>query len=272
MTRFGIFSTALALALLALTGPAHAQIPATDQALQDCMRLPDPDRNIVDCSTVIDRGDRETTRNRAIAYLNRAIAYLQKNDGARGLADLAAALALDPSMTGAYYNRALYFHQAGELDRAKADYAEVIRLDPKMVNAYGNRATIHYVQGAFDLALADYEAALKLAPGNAGLIHQIGVVYFAMGEIARAIAQFDQALAIAPRAARFLFSRGRAFARQGDLARAHADFAAAHHADRKHDESKACLAATEAALDAQRRKATAPKPPEFCVRDPAVRA
>jgi hypothetical protein len=97
MNRFAIFAAAIALALPAVAASARAQAVATDQALQDCMRLPDPDRNIADCSTVIARGDRETARNRAIAHLNRAIAYLQKNDSKRGLADLDAALALDPA-------------------------------------------------------------------------------------------------------------------------------------------------------------------------------
>jgi Tfp pilus assembly protein PilF len=272
MIRVGRSAAAIGLTVLALAGVANGQATAPSAALKDCMVLPDPDRNIADCTTVIERGEAETKRTRAIAHLNRAIAYLQKNDLARGLADLDTAIALDPTMAGAYYNRALYHHRAGDLARAKADYAAAIRLDPTMVNAYGNLAAIHYLEGALDLALQGFEAALALAPNNAGLIHQIGLVYFAKGDVARALARFDTAIGLAPKAARFRFSRARAYAHSGELERAREDFAAAHEIDRSHAETKACLAAVDAALDARRRGARMPPLPGPCVRDTAVRS
>jgi len=265
MHRF-VFMAAVCAAT-ALSLPAQAQAPRVDQALQDCMRLPDPDRNIKDCTTVIDRGASEKARTRAIAHLNRAIAYLQKGDGARGLADLDAAVTLDPSLAAAYYNRALYHHRAGDLARAKADYTHVVTIDPRMANAFGNRGNIHYAEGDFDAALKDFEQALQLLPDNAGLIHQIGVVHLAMSDPERAIAQFDRAIALAPKAPRFRFSRGRAYAQQGAFARAREDFAAAHAADTRHAESAACLKATEAALEAEGRRSAVPALPGYCVRD-----
>lgn len=271
MHRLATYATAYGLAALVLATPGLAQRAAPDKALQDCMHLPDPDQNITDCTTVIERGDRETARHRAIAHLNRAIAYLQKGDGERGLADLNAAIALEPGFVGAYYNRALYYHRAGEFERAKADYGKAVQLDPSMINAYGNRGGIHYLQGDFDAALKDFETALQLAPDNAGLVHQIGVVYLAKGDVDRAIAQFDRAIKLAPKAPRFRFSRGRAYARQGAFERAREDFAAAHEADRRHPESQACLAATETALVAQRSRSPVPALPEYCVRDIGLR-
>ena len=100
----------------------------------------------------------------------------------------------------------------------------------------------------------------------------IGLVYLAQGEVARAIAQFDSAIVLAPRAARFRFSRGRAHARTGAFERAREDFAAAHEIDRNHADTKACLAAVDAAAAAQRRGAAVPALPDFCVRDPQVKA
>lgn len=275
MQRIATIGALCGLAVLTMVASAasgSAQAPATDQALQDCMRLPDPDRNITDCTTVIERGDRETTRSRAVAHLNRAIAYLQKGSNERGLADLNAAIALQPEFVAAYYNRALYYHRAGDLVRAKADYDQVLRIDPKMVNAYGNRGGIHYARRDFDAALRDFEAALRLAPDNAGLIHEIGVVHLARGDVARAIAQFDRAIALAPKAPRFRFSRGRAYARQGALELAREDFAAAHAGDKRHAESRTCLTATETALEAGRRNAPVLSLPDHCLRDTGLPA
>ncbi|MCC7348157.1 MAG: tetratricopeptide repeat protein, partial [Variibacter sp.] len=95
MIRIGTCAALVALALMGTAVPAAAQSAPADRALKDCMNLPDPDQNIRDCTTVIEQGEAQSARNRAIAYLNRAIAYLQKNDSARALPDLDAAIALD---------------------------------------------------------------------------------------------------------------------------------------------------------------------------------
>lgn len=273
MLKLGTCAVAVALIALSLATRVDAQTPPANQALQDCMNLPDPDRNIIDCTTVIERGDAESKRNLAIAYLNRAIAYLQKNDFPRALADLDASIAADPSMPGAFYNRALYYHQKGDLERAKADYDTVIRLDPKMINAYGNRATIHYLQGASDLALHDYETALGLAPNNPELIHNIGLVHQAKGDLDGAITRFTQAIELVPpaRRARLLFSRARAHAAKGDFERAASDFGAAAELEKTRPEIQACFAAVQRAADARRRREQIAPLPEQCVRDMRLR-
>jgi len=53
----------------------------------DCNQSADPDRQIRGCTSVIEWGEKETRKNRAIAYNNRGLAY-----GRKGAFDRAAPL------------------------------------------------------------------------------------------------------------------------------------------------------------------------------------
>ena len=62
-------------------------------AVSDCNQSADPDRQIRGCTSVIERGKRESRKNRAIAYNNRGLAYSKKGDDDRAIADYDKAIA-----------------------------------------------------------------------------------------------------------------------------------------------------------------------------------
>jgi len=63
----------------------------------DCAHA-DPDRSIRGCTQIIERGKRESRKNRAVAYTNRAMAYHDKGEVDRGIA--AGSLKLRGRMAG----------------------------------------------------------------------------------------------------------------------------------------------------------------------------
>ena len=63
----------------------------------DCNQGKDPDRQISGCTSVIERGTRESKENRAMAYHNRGVAFAKKGDKERAIADFRKTLEIDPS-------------------------------------------------------------------------------------------------------------------------------------------------------------------------------
>lgn len=100
-------------------------------------------------------------------------------DGA--LADINAAIRLDPGLPQPLINRAVIWRAKGDLDRAIADTSEAIRLarvtapanimpppGGVLISAYTQRALAYEAKGNFDRAKQDYAAALEGRATDAG--------------------------------------------------------------------------------------------------------
>ena len=70
----------------------------------DCNQDKDLDRQISGCTQIIERGKRESRKNRAAAYNNRGVAYEKKGDKEKAISDSREALKIDPSHGGARNN------------------------------------------------------------------------------------------------------------------------------------------------------------------------
>ncbi len=181
---------AVALALCA-TG-ARADIYA------DCNQSKDFDRRISGCTQVIERGDRETAGNRAIAYNSRGDAYYSKGGVDRAIADYSQAIALDPKFAAAYNIRGIAYYRKGEVDRAIADYSRAIALDPKSADSYIDRGNAYEKKDEHDRTIADYTQAIALDPKLVRAYTSRGVAYHSKGNKEQAIADFRMALKIDP--------------------------------------------------------------------------
>lgn len=126
------------IAVVCLSGglvrPAAAQ---TMQQLQACKSdTVAPDVKIRACSVFIETGravgGRPLPRNALWAATSlRAVGYLKKNDLDHALADLNAAIRIDPSQSESYGYRGLAYVNLKQYDRARADFTEALRLNPK---------------------------------------------------------------------------------------------------------------------------------------------
>ncbi len=87
----------------------------------DCNQRANADRQIRGCTQIIERGKRESEKNRAGAYNNRGAAYQKKGKVDRAIADYTQAIRLKPNFATAYNNRGVAYEKKGKVDRAAYD-------------------------------------------------------------------------------------------------------------------------------------------------------
>ncbi len=124
MKRLLVFALALTISA---TG-------AGADAWDDCTHA-DPDRRIRGCTQIIERGKRESRKNRAIAYSSRGAAYWKKGDKEQAIADYDKAIALDPNDAIAYDNRGVAYEKKGDKEKAIADFRKALEIAPSFQEA-----------------------------------------------------------------------------------------------------------------------------------------
>jgi tetratricopeptide (TPR) repeat protein len=254
------------------TGPT--QRPAPEAAdINDC-KSADLDRVIAGCTRLMatDLSDQE----HASALSNRGAAYANTGRREQAMADLDAAIRLDPTNAFAHLNRGLVRDALGHHEAAIADLTEAIRLKPDWARAFAERGLIllhRSPQGGVSqherlaLAIADFDEFLRFAAGAPGLVsdREIGRIFIERGfahtlkgDHAGAIADYDRALRKDPQHLQALLNRGMSLAVLGETDRARADLRrlvelpARSEADRRNQEiARKRLAEIEAELKAE---------------------
>lgn len=188
-----MFCAALSMAAALLTQGARADV------VLDARCTGEPDiawaEQIAGCSRTIDAA--ADVKARAKALLIRAKAHGQLDDMGRSLADVEAAIALDPG--------------------------DAI--------AVASRGDVHLVLKQYEAARADYDRAAALAPDNALIVVGRGIAHIGMKEFDRALGDFEQAVRMQPSLAAGLYWRGITRQLRGDAAAGDADIAAAKRID-----------------------------------------
>jgi tetratricopeptide (TPR) repeat protein len=132
------------------------------------------------------------------ALLARGRAYGAKRDIPRALAEVEAAIRLDPASAPAFLEHGRIQWHRRLAASALADFNEAIRLDPDYAEAYSLRGIVWFHRRDFDRAIADYSEALRLKPTLAEAHFNRGLAWQEKGERERAIEDFRAALRADP--------------------------------------------------------------------------
>ncbi|MFD3504204.1 tetratricopeptide repeat protein [Streptomyces sp. NPDC058676] len=114
------------------------------------------------------------------------------------LADLTAALVLEPQHDDALVERAHTHQQMGNADDALADMNEVIRTHPDGAWNHVYRGHVNLTAGRRAEALADFNRAVELDPEQDWALASRAELYRAEGRYHEALADLDRALGIDP--------------------------------------------------------------------------
>jgi tetratricopeptide (TPR) repeat protein len=155
----------------------------------------------------------------ARAHLWRGVVQATRGEYDLAVADFGRAIALDPNDADAWMNRGVALQQKNDFERSLPDLERALALAPRHALALNARCWSRAVLGRdLDGALADCNAALEVAPESSDGRNSRGFVHFRRGEHALAIRDYDAALAKAPREASSHYVRGLAKRASGDTA------------------------------------------------------
>ncbi len=156
---------------------------------------------------------------------NRGIGFRVIGEYDRAVADLNAAVGLDPRIAGLYLERGLAYEAKGEHLVAISDFSEAIRRDPTLVQAHFARAMAHEAAGQRELSVADLGKALHLDQNMVAALHmQRGYELRTARQYEKAISAFDRTIEINSDWLLAYFGRGASFDDKGDSERAAADY------------------------------------------------
>lgn len=151
----------------------------------------------------------------ATGLYQRALDFLTQNNHERALADLHAAIHVNPYYTPAYLLRGQIFAGKKEFAAAIADFNRVIAQDTSVAIAFHQRAIAHQGNMDYRHALTDFDKALALEPRNALLLRDRAIAHRDSGNYDQAAHDYEQAMrlgfsAIDPHPlAELLFFQGR---------------------------------------------------------------
>jgi lipoprotein NlpI len=154
-----------AIVLFAALPAVPAAGQSADWSLCAPAAAPDWDRAIAACSRLVATRSLGSAE-RAAAHLNRGTAYLRKGEADRAIADLDAALKINPGDVVALNRRGEAHAAKADFTRAFADFSEAVRLNPRYPLAFRSRARIHFYRGNFDAAAEDFRFAEQADRGN----------------------------------------------------------------------------------------------------------
>jgi tetratricopeptide (TPR) repeat protein len=157
------------------------------------------------------------------AHYGRGRIHAAKRMVEEAIADYSSAIRLDPRHRAAYLNRGMLYAERSDYDRAIADFSECIKIDPTIGNGYYERARMYARKNDHDRSIADYTAAIRINPNNAHSFNQRGLSHAEKGDFDRAIADYSEAIRLGPRLAAAYSNRGRALGIKGEHDRALTD-------------------------------------------------
>ncbi|MFB6878957.1 tetratricopeptide repeat protein, partial [Streptomyces sp. NPDC056323] len=167
----------------------------------------------------------------AVALGRRGEAHRKAGRLDEAVADLTAALDLDPQYSWALAQRGITHRKAGRFDEAIADLTAALDLDPTLSWALAQRGEAHREAGRFDEAIASFTASLDLNPQSAWALASRGMAHRQAGRFDEAIADLTAALDLDPKDAWALAQRGIAHRKAGRFDEAIADLTAAINLD-----------------------------------------
>lgn len=189
--------TAAVLALVFFATPAAADEPTTAKEFfargQTRVALGAPERALADLDAAIRLDPKFAAAFAARGATHRALGKLNE-----ALADLDAAITLDPKLPGPYAERGALYASRGDLVHALADLDAALALDPNQPAALRARSVLFVRKGDTDAALKDATAAVTAAPKDPAALHHRAGILVARGDWAEALRDLDDAVAAGP--------------------------------------------------------------------------
>jgi tetratricopeptide (TPR) repeat protein len=142
------------------------------------------------------------------------------------------AIAANPKLSWLKVRRGVAYLRTGRSEDAAKDFTAFRNGNPSATDLNGSCWIKATAGVALESALADCDAALRLSPGNSAYLDSRGLVLLRLGRFDEAIDNYNQAIAKEPRGISYM-GRAMAWSHKGDRGRAEADRQAAMRIDER---------------------------------------
>ncbi|MCX5794053.1 MAG: tetratricopeptide repeat protein [Elusimicrobia bacterium] len=145
----------------------------------------------------------------AAPLVRRSAAWEGLKDSRKAMADLNAAVRVEPASASAWTARGLLGLQLGRWDQALEDLTRAVRLDPKAAKVRVARGSFYARTGKAQLALEDFNAAIAADPNQAEAYNNRGALYAnAFNDTDKALNDIVSAVVLSPQNAGYQFNLG----------------------------------------------------------------
>ncbi len=155
----------------------------------------DPKKKIADLDAAI-----LVQPENAVALRTRGLEYGKQGKLEKALADFKAALKIDPDNAPTYEAQAMVLATMEKYDEALVCLDQAQQLEPKSVVPLMRRAQVHSLQSNFTAALHDLDRAIAMQPDNVAVLILQAEVYHTLKQLDKALAAVDKALELRPKA------------------------------------------------------------------------
>lgn len=160
----------------------------------------------------------------ADAYIASALAYGMSAQYQKAIADLNAALELDPVSTEALNNLGLYYNDVNETEKSIIVLQKAITLKPDFSKAYYNLGNTYAKTGNYTIALENYRKAIAIDPSYSDAYNNSGNCFSAMNIADSAFVYYTQAVQADPENVKALINLGVTWHNRGDTVQANSWF------------------------------------------------
>ena len=138
-------------------------------------------------------GQQKLSEGSAKEHLAAGRAFLQAGRINEAIAELSAAVSLDPKLAEAHSLLGLAFDQKGLRDRAKESYEKAMRAEPEDAQTLNNLGFSLYQSGHYRAAIDRLKHAAKLAPTDERILNNLALAYCRVGKFEDAYKNFARA-------------------------------------------------------------------------------
>ena len=151
---------------------------------------------------------------------NAGIAYGNNGQLDKAIADLLAAIELNPNSYDNYNNLALYLGENKMYDASFKAFEKALQLKPDFDKAYYNRGNIFAQQNNFKNAIDNYKKAIELNSTYGDAYNNLGNCYAVLGIKDSSIYWFNESVKIDPSNAKAWINLGFTYRSLGDSSKA----------------------------------------------------
>ena len=156
---------------------------------------------VVDLTRSIERDS-----SQPISYEVRSIANGQMRQFEAAIADLDAAIKLNPRVLRYFRQKAEWQRTIGEYDKALETCSEALLHNPNSTDILRLRSEIYLFSGDYEKGLAELATVIQVEPNSESYAAR-AVIYLQLGESEKAIKDLDKAVELSPNATAFLIIR-----------------------------------------------------------------